>query len=375
MISQVFRQVCAAWIACVWVGVSVASGEEPQPQRQASAKPAEASAADATAPITVVTRLSPDPSNIGDLLALEVVVAYPDGYTVNLPTGLEFSPLERVDVKEGEPESTGTGWRRLFTVSLQYFSTGDATIASFPITYVDSTGGVHTVDVPPRKFSVASLLANEADPQPKADDPPISISYPNKVAETAIYAGIAALLLGLGLARVWSRWRRRVRPVFTAPPVPPHTAAYAALDHLEGRRTLLLEEGQASDYYVELTEITKAYVQSRFGIDALDRTTDEIRSTLIRAGSRLAPLEPTELMRFLEEGDLVKFARFAPGGDVAAAALEKARSMVRRTTASPVSESGTADVPGSSSDATAAVGAGPPSSDSPSSDSPRQEVV
>lgn len=324
-----------------------AAAEEPPAGEQAAVDPANSAPAavepDSNAvepasnsaeanPVTAITKLAPDPSHIGDLLTLEVVVAYPDGYTVNLPTGVEFAPLELVGVEQGEPESTGSGWRRTFTVQLQYFDVGDASVPAFALTYVDPQGRVQTLEVASRKFTVESLLANENEPAVHGEDPPFSLTYPAEATETAIYVGLLALLAGLVLARVWSRWRRRERPVPVVPPIPPHERANDALRALESRRADLLEAGRVADYYLELTEIAKTYVQSRFGVEALDRTTDEIRRSLIRAGDRLAPLSTTELVEFLQRCDLVKFARFAPTDEDADASLQTVRGMVQRST-------------------------------------------
>ena len=49
------------------------------------------------------------------------------------------------------------------------------------------------------------------------------------------------------------------------------------------------------------------------------------------AAAQIAPLKPKELVRFLQACDLVKFARFAPPGEEAEAALAEVRKMVEKT--------------------------------------------
>ena len=93
----------------------------------------------------------------------------------------------------------------------------------------------------------------------------------------------------------------------------------------------MVARGAYQDYYLQLTEIAKGYIEGRFGIDALDRTTDELRRALEQAAAQIAPLTPKELVRFLQACDLVKFARFAPPGDEAEAALAEVRKMVDDT--------------------------------------------
>src|SRR5690606_5720932 len=87
------------------------------------------------------------------------------------------------------------------------------------------------------------------------------------------------------------------------------------------------------EYYLRLTEILKGYLQGRFGVDALDRTTDEIRRDLelVRKGADLGGLESRELIRFLQDCDLVKFARYAPPVEDAGQDLVQVREFVTRS--------------------------------------------
>ncbi|MCX4246052.1 hypothetical protein [Paraliomyxa miuraensis] len=286
-------------------------------------------------PVAVTTRLAPDPSNVGDLLVLEVVAAYPRDVRVNLPTRLELAPLHHVSTVEGEAEPTGDGLRKTFRIELQYFEVGTATIPSFPLTYVDADGAVHTVQIPPRAFTVESLLANESDPQRRGEDPPISREYPDTLAEAVVLSVLGTLLLGLLAWLLVRRFGPR-RAVALPPPIPPHELAFEALDELE--RGELLASGQVQRYYVELTEIAKGYLEGRFGLDALDRTTDEIRRALLDDAKRLAPLSADAVVEFLQRCDLVKFARFSPPDEESHEALELVRDMVKRSMAAVVAE-------------------------------------
>ena len=300
------------------------------PASPAAAAPAATLAAPAVeGPVAVTAKISPDPSQVGDLIKLELTAAYPAGYTVNLPLGLVLDPLHLVSVDESEPESTGQGFRKIFTITAQHFAVGDARVPAFPLTYLGPDGAVQTVQVPPTPFTVSSLLANEPDPKRQPEDPPVSLEYPNRRAEIIIYSAAAALLVGLVGGLLWARWRRRPKPIVLPPPVPAHVTAYQQLDELQ--KAELVARGAYQDYYLQLTEIAKGYIEGRFGIDALDRTTDELRRALEQAAAQIAPLTPRELVRFLQACDLVKFARFAPPGEEAEAALAEVRKMVDAT--------------------------------------------
>lgn len=315
------RAIAIVLCAAVTLGSGVAWAEPPA---------AEADGSKATVvsdgPVIVSTRLTPDPSNVGDLLVLEVVAGFPRDVRVNLPTKLSFEPLHHVRTVEGEPEPTGDGLRKTFKVELQHFEVGEAEIPSFPVTYVDADGGVHTVDVPAHRFVVESLLANEDDPQRRGEDPPISREYADTTAEIVLWSALATLLLGLIAWLLVARFWRRRQVDLGPPPVPAHEIALEALDELE--RGELLQQGEVQRYYVELTEIAKGYLERRFGVLALDRTTEEIREVLERDMQRVAPLSAEELMAFLGECDLVKFARLKPADTEAQQALGSVRTMV-----------------------------------------------
>lgn len=250
---------------------------------------------------------------------------------MNLPLGLDLSPLHLVGVEEGQPEPTGQGLRRVFRIQLQYFDVGEGKVPAFPLTYVGPDGEVHTVSVPPRAFTVDALLANETEPTRQGEDPPISIEYPNTTAEIAIYTALATLLAALLAWLAWRRFARREREQPAPPPVPPHVEAFDRLDALAAKN--LPEAGQFQEYYLELTEIARAYLERRFQIPALDRTTDEIRRALLRAGDRIAPIDPAEFVAFLQQADLVKFARMAGAIEAAEQAMAYVRDLVEQTRA------------------------------------------
>jgi hypothetical protein len=316
-----------AWFAG---GTTGAPGPAPAAVPIAAVPAASTQTPDAESPVAVSTRISPNPCSIGDVLELEVVAAYPRGITVNLPIGLDFEPLHLVGIEESDPEPTGEELRKTFRVKLQYFDVGEAQVPSFPLTYVTAQGEVQTFTVPARVFEVEPLLANEADPQRQGEDPPISIEYPNFLAETAIYAALVTLLLALLGWVLVRRYLGRHKPAPVIPVIPPHDRAREDLHGLAQEDLPAQERWQ--EYYLRLTEIARAYVEGRFGIECLDRTTDELRLALLRAEAQIAPINPTELVHFLQRADLVKFARAIASDKEAQSSMTFVHDMVDQTT-------------------------------------------
>lgn len=115
------------------------------------------------------------------------------------------------------------------------------------------------------------------------------------------------------LAALWLLWRRRRTPAepstAPAPPaVPIHERILAELRALEAER--LWQQGLHKAYHSRITDLLRAYIEERYGIPALERTTDELVQEL-----RVSPLnsdQQTRLANMLHLADLVKFAKAVP---------------------------------------------------------------
>jgi hypothetical protein len=142
-------------------------------------------------------------------------------------------------------------------------------------------------------------------------------------------AGILVLLAAA--AAIW--WRRPRRPALLPPlvpipSVPPVDEALAALARLE--TSGLAAAGRFKEFYLELTTILRRYLERRFGVAALERTTDEFLAET-RGDPRFAGTEFMMLPGLLSEADMVKFAEVRPTVTAAGAALAACRQLVEAT--------------------------------------------
>ena len=138
---------------------------------------------------------------------------------------------------------------------------------------------------------------------------------------TIILAALAtALLVRAGLRR------RRRRPA--PPPPPPHAAALDALARLRERGWI--EAGAVEPFFVEVSRIVRVYIEGRFGLRAPEQTTEEFLRAA-GASAALAPEARALAAAFLEQCDLVKFARARPGAAEMRGALAAAERLVRET--------------------------------------------
>lgn len=140
--------------------------------------------------------------------------------------------------------------------------------------------------------------------------PPMAI--PLTLAEIALYAGIILVCAGTAylLYRYWKKRKlAHPGPTYTPPPRAAHVIALEQLAILKDKK--LWQQGRLKEFYSEITEIIRRYIENRYRLRALEETTDEIM-----AGLRSVPVRPEilpPLEAILRRADLVKFAKFQPG--------------------------------------------------------------
>ncbi|MFH1715192.1 MAG: hypothetical protein ABH857_03240 [Elusimicrobiota bacterium] len=84
-----------------------------------------------------------------------------------------------------------------------------------------------------------------------------------------------------------------------------------ALRELQRLKTLgYIEEGLIKEFYIGISETIRVYLESGFNVEILDKTTHEVYFALKNA--KIDKKLVTEIKEFLEECDLVKFAKFVP---------------------------------------------------------------
>ncbi len=97
--------------------------------------------------------------------------------------------------------------------------------------------------------------------------------------------------------------------------IPPYQLALKRLSELDEKQ--LWQKNKIKQYYVELTDIVRTYIERELNIPALESTTDELLESITDFNSSSnalnIPKETIEkLNKLLKEADLVKFAKFKP---------------------------------------------------------------
>ena len=141
-----------------------------------------------------------------------------------------------------------------------------------------------------------------------------------------IVVAIAALAFWL-----WKR-RQPTTSTETVAPLSPYEIAMRALEQLR-EQDLDVEE-----FYTQLSDIVRRYLEGQLGLRAPERTTEEFLCEMSR--DHVLSDEHKELLgAFLEESDLVKFARFRPGDEDKQRAFSAAEEFIKDTFAGATSRS------------------------------------
>lgn len=121
---------------------------------------------------------------------------------------------------------------------------------------------------------------------------------------------LGALALAAAVFLIWRAVRRRknggAKALKPKPGDPPHIVALKSLERI--RREELWQKGKQKQFYTEVTDALRKYIEERFSVRTLERTSNEILDDL--SGQELAPADYDALKGIFSVADLVKFAKY-----------------------------------------------------------------
>jgi hypothetical protein len=255
---------------------------------------------------------------------------------------LNISPLHTAPRRGGKVYQLSlrlTGWE-----------TGIQSITGLTIPYRESSGKRGIYRIPALKIRIASLLPRHKTKQErlaldiKTAKNPLSLPPNWTILWWALgitAAGTALWFLVKKLIK-WQSKRATLQDVQEETYCEPaDVIALRRLTSLE--QSDALANGSFKRYYQELSECTREYLENRFQIRALEMTTEEFFHYVPSTG-KLQSGTLQLLREFLQNADLVKFARFIPDRKKAQDDLDLIRDLVMTTraiTAIPTEHSAT----------------------------------
>lgn len=121
-----------------------------------------------------------------------------------------------------------------------------------------------------------------------------------------VILGLAIVALGVIL---YLLYKKNGPKIFVArKPIPPYELALQQLRKLKDKH--LIENGMAKQFYTEVTDIWRSYLEGRFGISAMEMTSRQILQHLRHNPE--THLSAQQMEQILELSDFVKFAAMNP---------------------------------------------------------------
>mgnify|MGYP006278480339 FL=1 len=279
----------------------------------------------------VDARLDTNQIQIGDQIHLHLSLTQPRDARVEIPRWKDQLGTRLEVIKTFPPDTTGDRDDQTITITrkllITSFDTGKVDIPPVPFHY-QGLQGADSVLTPPLDLYVQTVQVDTT-----RDIFGIKAPFGAPLSWAEIWPW-AAGLVALGLL-VWALvylLRRRKRKDMRLEPrkasEPAHVYALRELDRLKEDR--LWQNDQVKAYYTRLSEILRTYLWMRYGIQTLERTTDEIMTSL--KDTELAQQEAYEMLsENLRFADLVKFARLQPSPTENEGALQQAYDFVHAT--------------------------------------------
>lgn len=280
-------------------------------------------------PVTAALAAPDGQLTVGDPVQLTLAVTHPAGHQVILPTlpdswgdwtVMSLSPASTTANADGTETTTAT-------IDARLFQPGAFNTPALEVSVTDGQGGLQTVMAAPAAVTIASVLP-EGDAELRDIKPQAALPLP--ATWPWIAAGLAAALAVAG----WIVWRMRRRSKVGVDNRLPHEVALDGLRIVEGLR--LPEQGRFKEHYTLVSDTVRVYVERRFGVPALERTTAEIRPDLTRCA--MSPEVTAVLIAFLQASDLVKFSKWTPDVASAQQLLTHGRMIVEATRPEPATE-------------------------------------
>jgi hypothetical protein len=249
---------------------------------------------------------------IGDRLALNIEITYaPDMLITSFDPSAQLQMFEIKDFDTREPRKKSLFSKKMqkaYTYILSTFTIGEYEIPAMTLTYSDGTKE-DTVTTNSIAITVTGVEKREGDHDDIRDIKGImSAHYP-----LWIRIGIAIVFICLIIIGYAFYLHKTCKiPAFLLPKEKPkepaHIVALRALDQLDFH--VYLEKGEIKHYYIALSDIIRKYIEDHYGVDILEKTTFEIYHSL--RDLYLSKKLLLEIKEFLDECDLVKFAKYLP---------------------------------------------------------------
>lgn len=284
---------------------------------------------------------------IGDQIHLNLKLEQNTGPKIQFPQipdtiGKSIEVLERTPIDTIQMGNNRIMLRQDFLITC--FDSGPHPIAPvwFKLKYDQLTDSVHTNNL--SLFVVVPKVNLKKGPA----DIKKPFAAPVTLKEIAPWLFGVILIAAIIFLLIYAiRRRKKKLPLFQKQPKPkepPYRIALRKLDEIKEAK--LWQHDHVKEYYSLITDALREYLEGRFDVTAMEKTTDEIMAALKYDTVKLDDKSYKQLKEILELADLVKFAKLIPVEDDNQMTLANAYFFVNQTKmeeALPEDEEGESD--------------------------------
>ncbi|MCB4757179.1 MAG: BatD family protein [Elusimicrobia bacterium] len=291
--------------------------------------------------IQMRVEVNPREITIGDPISYQATIIFSSQVApAPLAPPSPLGEFELLDYKQSPPIQVQKDKISItHSLILTTFSTGTQLIPTLTLNFVTEDGKQVQANTEPVNIVVQSLLDKFGD---EGQLRPLK-GFFNFRSYLWLWI-LIGVLIGLGagfFALKWIQKRKKEALEAAGPPKPPEEIAWDALNQLEFSG--LLTDGNIKEFYIRLSQILRQYLENRYKVLALERTTTELLAEFRRLN---LALDLTSLLRLtLETGDLVKFAKYAPEDQEIEEDLNRVKQIITVTTPQAAPEQKKEEIP------------------------------
>ena len=249
---------------------------------------------------------------IGDQVKLFLEIDYPQTVDISFPQVPDTigQNIEVLDRSKIDTIDSGEQMKQIRSYLITSFDSGSYRIPPYWFK-IDMNGRIDSV---PTNGVTLNVYSIPIDTTRGPTDIKMPYAAPLTLKEVTPYI-LGVILIGAILFFILYSIKRRKKnlPLFTVPQKPKEPAHVIALRHLDRiKEEKLWQKEKVKEYYSEITETLREYIEDRFEIPAMEQTSEETLNSFKSRKHLIRDKSFEKLDQILKIADLVKFAKYKP---------------------------------------------------------------